>query len=139
MMISTIVRFLVRSERFRKFLVIIYEIAEESDSIGFVDVSEATTPLFGKVFDITDLVSGKLDPLDSITLLGDLFAPQNLVPDEEVFTEGAAEWIKKDNLSYEITWITYDEIFVEMVHYNTLPVAPVVEEDDAPEGFSFAG
>jgi len=26
-----------------------------------------------------------------------------------------------------------------MVHYNTLPVAPVVEEDDAPEGFSFAG
>ena len=119
--------------------IIIYEIAEESDSIGFVDVSEATTPLFGNEYDITDLFSD--DDLfdEDLFDLAELFDPVNLVPDETVFTEGAAEWINKDNLSYEITWITYDETFVEMVHYNTLPVAPVVEEDDAPDGFSFAG
>lgn len=112
--------------------IIMYQIAEMSDQVGFVDVSEGTvSAVFGTECDITDFIKNG-NPFPLVPLIIAIAS----APDNGIFETGADKWLVLENTLYEITWVTCDDTIVENVPYDVLPEGPSVS---VPEGFKFVG
>jgi hypothetical protein len=87
-------------------------------------VTDATTEVTDKEMTIAEL-------------LPSLLYIDGLVPDEDVFVEGAQSWIGLENTYYEITWVTYDDVRIDIVRYGDMPMYGKVPVPAGTDSYSY--